>query len=260
VEVETVDGLSLRDLRLLRDVLDPSLEAPPGQLIAQPVLEEIARVIPSDEVTLQVTNSTRRRVELQGIGPSPDPNLPWRHTRREGNPERRAAFWADFWDSPCTHPQRTGDTSILWNGYRPPPPTERGKTVMREFLDRSGWVDEILVPLAAKDTDDHRLLLARLCGPKYTERDMLVLTLVRATVAERHARQVHRPSMASGLTPRQMEILRLVAEGCTNRQIARTLSITEATARTHLVNIYSRLGATNRTQALATAGMLRDPA
>ena len=128
---------------------------------------------------------------------------------------------------------------------------------MREFAAGMGWVDEILVPLAANDTDDHRLLLSRKTGPKYTERDILVLALVRAAVAERHA-QARQSSTSNRLSRRQVEILRLVAEGCTNRQIARALSITEATARTHLVNIYSLLGANSRTQALAkTAGILR---
>jgi DNA-binding CsgD family transcriptional regulator len=241
-----MDGLSNRDLRLLRDALDPRLEAQPGELIAQPVLEEIARLIPSQNVTLQVMNYAHHKLELQRIAPTPD----------DLNPELRVIFWAGFWDSSCSHPQRTGDTSILWN-QSAPPPTYRGDAVMREFAEGVGWIDEILVPLAAGDADDHRLLLSRKTGPKYTERDILLLTFVRAAVAERHARQVRQSSAGKQLTPRQVEILRLVAEGCTNRQIATTLSITEATARTHLANIYSKLGANSRTQALATAGILR---
>ena len=241
-----MDGLSNRDLRLLRDVLDPQLEALPGEMIAQPVLEEIARLIPSENVTLQVMNYGQHRVQVQRIAPTPD----------DLDPDLITIFWAGFWDSSCSHPQRTGDTSILWNQHAPPP-TDRGDAVMREFASGVGWIDEILVPLAANDTDDHRLLLSRKTGPRYTERDILVLSLVRAAVAERHARQISLHSAGNKLTRRQVEILRLVAEGCTNRQIARALSITEATTRTHLANIYSILGANSRTQALATAGILR---
>ena len=241
-----MDGLSSRDLRLLRDALDPHLDAQPGDLIAQPVLDELARVIPSENVTLQVMNYGQRKIQNQRIALTP----------YDLDPDLRTIFWAGFWDSSCSHPQRTGDTSILWNQYAPPP-TDRGDAVMREFAAGMGWVDEILVPLAANDADDHRLLLSRKSGPKYTERDILVLSLVRAAVAERHARQISLHSVGKKLSRRQVEILRLVAEGCTNRQIARALSITEATARTHLVNIYSILGANSRTQALATAGILR---
>ena len=241
-----MDGLSNRDLRLLRDALDPQLDAQPGQLIAQPVLDEIARLISSAVVTLQVMNYSQRRLELQRTAPTPD----------DAQPELRTIFWAGFWDSACSHPQRTGDTRILWNGYAPPP-THRGDAVMREFAAEMEWSDEVVVPLVANDGDDHRLLLFRTSGEKYTERDILVLTLVRAAVAERHARQVRQRSNGNQLTQRQVEILRLVADGCSNRQIARALSISEATTRTHLMNIYSKLGATSRTQALATVGDLR---
>ena len=92
-------------------------------------------------------------------------------------------------------------------------------------------------------------------GPKFSERDIDLLTLVRAHVAELHTSHLRKRSAEVGLTPRQLEILRLVAAGSTNRQIARTLTISEATARTHLANIYTKLGATNRTQALAAAGL-----
>jgi DNA-binding CsgD family transcriptional regulator len=239
-------GLSNRDLRLLRDALDPQLEAQPGEMIAQPVLEEIARLIPSDVVTLQVMNYGQRKLQLQRTAPTPD----------DVHTELRTIFWAGFWDSACSHPQRTGDTSILWNGYAPPP-TPRGDAVMREFVAEMEWIDEVVVPLATNDGDDHRLLLFRASGRKYRERDVLVLNLVRAAVAERHARQLRQAPGVQKLTRRQVEILRLVAQGCTNRQIARALSISEATARTHLVDIYAKLGANSRTQALATAGMLR---
>ncbi|MDO8211292.1 helix-turn-helix transcriptional regulator [Conexibacter sp. CPCC 206217] len=57
---------------------------------------------------------------------------------------------------------------------------------------------------------------------------------------------------AYGLTPRQLEIARLVAEGATNRQVAGQLGISEHTVNTHLRVAFARLGVTRRT-ALATA-------
>jgi DNA-binding NarL/FixJ family response regulator len=55
------------------------------------------------------------------------------------------------------------------------------------------------------------------------------------------------------LTQRQLELLRLVAEGRTNSQIARRLDISEGTVRKHLENIYQRLDVTSRTAAVLRA-------
>ena len=56
-----------------------------------------------------------------------------------------------------------------------------------------------------------------------------------------------------GLTAREVEVLRLVAAGKTNRQIARELVISEHTAARHLQNIYAKLGVASRTAASAFA-------
>jgi DNA-binding NarL/FixJ family response regulator len=52
-----------------------------------------------------------------------------------------------------------------------------------------------------------------------------------------------------GLTRRELEILRLVAEGHSNSQLARMLWVTEQTVKFHLSNIYRKLGVSNRTEA-----------
>jgi DNA-binding NarL/FixJ family response regulator len=53
----------------------------------------------------------------------------------------------------------------------------------------------------------------------------------------------------SSLTPREFEILRLVAAGATNGDIARELWVTEQTVKFHVSNIYRKLGVANRTEA-----------
>jgi DNA-binding CsgD family transcriptional regulator len=52
-----------------------------------------------------------------------------------------------------------------------------------------------------------------------------------------------------GLSPREREVLALLAEGLTNRQLAQTLFISERTANRHVSNIFSKLGVNNRTAA-----------
>ena len=60
-----------------------------------------------------------------------------------------------------------------------------------------------------------------------------------------------------GLTPREREVLALVADGRTNRQIAETLFISDKTASVHVSNILAKLGVANRGEAAAVAHRLR---
>jgi DNA-binding CsgD family transcriptional regulator len=58
---------------------------------------------------------------------------------------------------------------------------------------------------------------------------------------------------AGGLTAREVQVLRQVVAGRSNRDVARVLSISEATVRRHLANIYLKLGVSSRTAAAAWA-------
>ena len=58
---------------------------------------------------------------------------------------------------------------------------------------------------------------------------------------------------AGGLTMREIEILRLVATGMTNREIAATLVVSDHTVRRHLQNIFAKLGVSSRAAATAFA-------
>ncbi|MFI9719464.1 AAA family ATPase [Streptomyces sp. NPDC052396] len=64
-------------------------------------------------------------------------------------------------------------------------------------------------------------------------------------------------AQALGLTPRERDVLRLVAQGRSNRQIAEELFISPKTASVHVSNILAKLGASGRGEAAATAHRLR---
>ena len=53
------------------------------------------------------------------------------------------------------------------------------------------------------------------------------------------------------LTPREVEVIRLVAAGRRDKEIAVALSISNQTARVHIKNIYAKLGVSDRTEAMA---------
>ncbi|MDD7582996.1 LuxR C-terminal-related transcriptional regulator [Corynebacterium sp. 32222D000AT] len=70
-------------------------------------------------------------------------------------------------------------------------------------------------------------------------------------VADRLMTRVRTPR--TSLTPRELEVLKLVAAGASNRQIGQDLMLSEATVKSHLVHIYDKLGVRSRTSAVAAA-------
>ncbi|MEV4347886.1 response regulator transcription factor [Actinoplanes sp. NPDC049596] len=77
-------------------------------------------------------------------------------------------------------------------------------------------------------------------------------TVLAPSVASTLVRQVRKPAPPS-LSARETEVLRLVAKGLTNADIGRTLYISEATVKTHLLRTFAKLDVTDRTAAVTTA-------
>jgi DNA-binding NarL/FixJ family response regulator len=69
------------------------------------------------------------------------------------------------------------------------------------------------------------------------------------------------PRRPENLTKRELDILALLAEGKSNRDISRALYLSEKTVKAHLAAVFRKLGVTNRTQAaMAAVGMGMGPA
>lgn len=68
-------------------------------------------------------------------------------------------------------------------------------------------------------------------------------------IASRLAERIHRTE----LSPRELEILKLIAKGRANKEIATSLAISEGTVRVHASNIFAKLGCNDRAQAVAEA-------
>ncbi|MBT1624069.1 LuxR family two component transcriptional regulator [Curtobacterium sp. PhB172] len=78
------------------------------------------------------------------------------------------------------------------------------------------------------------------------------------TIAGRLMARMRAPSVS--LSARELEVLRLVAEGASNGAVAARLHISDATVKSHLVHVFSKLGVSSRTAAVSEAralGMLR---
>ena len=73
-------------------------------------------------------------------------------------------------------------------------------------------------------------------------------------VAIRLVERMRRPEPGAVLTAREIDVLRLVATGHSNKQIAMNLGIGEATVKTHLLKAFDKLGVADRTHAVTIAG------
>jgi DNA-binding NarL/FixJ family response regulator len=99
----------------------------------------------------------------------------------------------------------------------------------------------------------------------YLLKDATPQDLLRAVRAAHRGESVLAPSVAGqlmghvrrpggpGLSKRELEVLRHVAEGASNREVARRLFISEASIKTHLLHIYDKLGVRDRAAAVGEA-------
>ncbi len=138
-----------------------------------------------------------------------------------------------------------------------------GVTTITE-LARRGVAGRVLV-LTTYDTDSHVLAAIEAGATGYLLKDAPRTEMLRAVRAVAHGEAVLSPAVAARLmsrvrspgagplSQREVEVLELVASGTTNREAAARLFITEATVKTHLLNIYAKLGVSDRAAAVAEA-------
>ena len=110
--------------------------------------------------------------------------------------------------------------------------------------DILGAIEAGAVGYLLKDAPPHELLSA---VRSTAEGDSALSPIV----ADRLMTRVRTPR--TSLTPRELEVLQLVAAGASNRQIGQDLMLSEATVKSHLVHIYDKLGVRSRTSAVAAA-------
>jgi DNA-binding NarL/FixJ family response regulator len=89
-------------------------------------------------------------------------------------------------------------------------------------------------------------------GELWVERKLMARFFDKeATASPKEERRAERPKMV--LTPREKEILSILTTGCTNKEIAQALFISEKTVKSHLNSIFRKLNVTRRLQAILQA-------
>jgi DNA-binding NarL/FixJ family response regulator len=139
-------------------------------------------------------------------------------------------------------------------------PVMDGLTATRAILADDPNARIIVLTTYDGDEDIHRALAAGARG--YLLKDMMrtdLLGVIRAV--HRGQRGIPAPIAARlaeytprvGLTPRELEVLRLVADGLSNAAVGERIGRTEGTVKVHLKNILQKLDVKDRTEAVTTA-------
>ena len=133
-----------------------------------------------------------------------------------------------------------------------------------EALAEAGSASRVVV-LTTYDTDADVLPAIEAGAIGFLLKDASRAELHRAVEAAARGESVLAPAVlarvmarsrqpaAPPLSPRELEVLELIAAGCSNREVARRLLISEATVKTHLLHVFDKLGVRDRTAAVATA-------
>jgi DNA-binding CsgD family transcriptional regulator len=241
-----------RDLRRMLDVVDHHRWGGAGEEFPREVLRALRELIPADDITFQVSRPQDRVFigleELTGSPPGLDDDCD-------------ELFWQLYWRHKiCSRPQQTGDHESVWmmSDYLSARQLANSEAGLWERMN--GVRSEIAVPFPEHDGEDRRMLLFRTTAQAFSERERLMLQLLRPHLVDIRRDLERRRAGIPDLTSRQWELLRLVAAGHSNTQIARRLFVAEGTVRKHLENIYERLGVNSRTAAVATAFPVADTA
>ena len=243
-----------RDLRALAAIVSEDRpDLPDGEGLPPSLLADLMGQIRCDNLSLDSWDSGRQTVRFSQEIPSGDARIGF-----EGQDE---VYWENHRDcQQCSYTARTGDQrSVITTADFYSARQWHSTAMYTDFYRPMGLEHDLMVclPSALPPTAGPgryvRLTLERGPGPDFSERDRAVLTLLGPHLDRAYLDVERRRRVVPRLTPRQQDLLRLVAAGHTNTQIARRLGISEGTVRTHLENIYERLQVSSRTAAVTRA-------
>jgi DNA-binding CsgD family transcriptional regulator len=217
-------------------------------------LSELKEQIPCDFLLCEGYDSTLQRYWFTQQSPEDEEEDP------DGE-DFDPVLWEHYWNCQfCSYPDRTKDLRSVVKVSDFYSVRQWHSTGMyRDLVRPRGLENYVQLCLsespgpAAGPGRNVRLFFLREPGPDFSERDRALLTLLRPHLQQAYHDAERRRSPVPELTPRQWDLLYLIAGGRTNIEIARQLGLSEGTVRTHLENIYRRLQVSNRTAAVVRA-------
>jgi DNA-binding CsgD family transcriptional regulator len=210
------------------------------------MLQALAELVPCDTVTYSIQDPSRlAEICTQELDPA--------HADDPEDVELNDFYWNEVWPACPWNPPRTRDYVTVHRTRDMQSMAEFQASPGAEYHRLIAMRHLITVPLPPRGPVDYRVMLWREGGRDFSDRDVALLQLLRPHLVLLHDAVLRRSRPASRLTPRQLQLLRLVAAGHTNLQIANRLSVSQGTVRRHLENIYERLDVNSRTAAVTTA-------
>jgi DNA-binding CsgD family transcriptional regulator len=248
---------SERDVCALAGMVSEQRDDLPAQGLPMSLLSELKERIPCDVISFEGFDSDRQLTWFTE-------SIPGRGAAQEDPFE--PAHWKHYWDcQPCSYPDRSGDLRRVLKIDDFYSARQWHSTGMYCDLYRpKGYEHELMLSLPSGPGRPPgpgrslRMFLFRGPGPDFCEADRALLTLLRPHLHDAYLDAERRRRPAPALTPRQWELLDLLAAGHTNTQIARRLGVSEGTVRSHLENIYRRLEVSSRMAAVTRAFGDRD--
>jgi len=235
-----------RDFQTMLSIVARPDDLDSADPLPRSVLTGLRELIPCNNVTFFMQDSNRKEgvidQDVGELGSLADADL-------EGLEE---VIWTHYWDClPCSYPDTSGDlTSVTTISDFYSDRQLHSDGMYCEYFKLIGVERSLGVCLPSQPGRVLRVAFFREPGQDFSPRDRGLLTLLRPHLYDIYRERRQRRRTTPQLTARQQQLLRLVAAGCTNGQIARRLSITEATVRKHLEHIFERLQVTSRTAAV----------
>lgn len=240
--------ITTRETSMLADIVELSRQ-PSDQPLPGPVLDLVKALLHAECFTFVGLDSTLPRIRFQqAVGP--DGHHTWESetiAQAQTNP-----FWQRYWDPDkgCSYADRTGDYTFVRRAsdYQSLRQRRAWGTSDAELHDRL-----IQACFPAESRGRYSRVTAFRNGSDFTEKDILFLTLLQPHFHASYAANAASRRATPTLTQRQMDVMRMVRAGLSNRQIARRTGLSEGTVHNHLTNIYARLDVHCRTEALHAA-------
>jgi DNA-binding CsgD family transcriptional regulator len=256
--------LANADLEALLDFVADTAALAPTQPYPVEVLRRVQVLVPCEDLAYQDCDVLQRRfvayADLDGVA---------------GDGEDDPAYWAA---GPCPvtdYRVSTGDLSVVRMTDLLDRRHFHALPIYTDYF-RPGGVEHLIdLGLPAGPHRHRALVLFREAGSRdFDSRDRAVLEALRPHLLQLEVTAELRRQLAgtlgrsddwpdalhaAGLTPREREIVDLVAEGKTNAQIAAQLWVAPSTVKKHLENVYAKLGVGRRTAAATLLHQARTP-
>jgi DNA-binding CsgD family transcriptional regulator len=247
--------VSEQDLRTLVGIVSDERPDVPAHGLPLSLLSELKAQVPCDILLCEGYDTALERYWFTQQVPDED------HKGTSDGEDSSHVMWENYWDCKfCSYPDRAKDLRSVVKVSDFYSVQEWHATGMYNELARPQGFENYAQPCLSEPPGPDagpersvRLYFLREPGPDFSERDRALLALLRPHLQQAYHDAERRRSPVPELTPRQWDLLHLIARGRTNTQIARQLGLSEGTVRTHLENIYGRLEVSNRTAAVIRA-------